>query len=352
MGEHHPEIERRLEERRSRKEEEDIIHNQKKKILITGIAGSGASYLAEYLVFNKNDEYEVYGIKRWHSTTNTDNLFSIKKLIKLYDCDLNDLGSVIRVIRDIKPDIIVNMASLASVSDCFFNPIGVINNNVACTLNLFEAIRIVWGEAEQKPIVLHISSSEVYGNVPEEDCPIKETHLPDPVNPYSVSKLTQEKLAVCYLKSFNIPVKITRSFTYICPRRSDVFTSSFAKQVVEIEKGKREVLSHGNLKSVRCLIDVRDLSQAYEMAIKYCDIGTPYNIGGKNIISVGDFLERLKSKAKVKIETKENKDLLRPSDVSYQIPNTFKFHKKVGFEPKYSLDESIEWLLEYYRERV
>lgn len=169
---------------------------------------------------------------------------NIKDKIQTFDCDLNDLGSVIRSLKNIKPDIIYNMAAMANVHSCFLNPISVIQNNINTTLNLYEAIRIL----ELNPLVVHISTSEVYGSVLKEDCPIKETHQLKPVNPYSVSKLTQEMLAFSYFTSFKIKTVITRSFTYLCPRRTDIFTSSFVKQIVEIEKKKRDILKHRKLK--------------------------------------------------------------------------------------------------------
>ena len=114
-----------------------------------------------------------------------------------------------------------------------------------------------------KPIIHHCSTSEVYGQVKPEDVPIKETHKIDPINVYAISKLAQEKLMRSYYLSYDIPVVLTRSFTYINPRRPDIFSSAFARQVVEIEKGKRDKLVYGNLESVRSIIDVRDIVESY-----------------------------------------------------------------------------------------
>lgn len=315
-----------------------------KKALITGINGSGASYLAEYLV---SIGVQVEGIMRWHSSNGSgrSNVESIKKKIKLYDCDLNDLGSTIRTLKESKPDYIFHLAAHANVRSCFDNPIAVIQNNVNSTLNLFEAARILNTPA----IIQHCSTSEVYGQVRKEDTPITEVTQLNPVNPYAVSKLAQEKIASCYYTSFGIPVVITRMFAYICPRRTDLFSSAFAKQVVEIERGQRDELVHGNLDSTRTLIDVRDMAEAYWIASQQCELGIPYNMGGETIMTVGDFLEVLKSRAKVAIKSRVDPNLLRPKDVTMQIPDVSRFANKTGFKCKYKFEESIDFLLDHYR---
>jgi len=144
-------------------------------------------------------------------------------------------------------------------------------------------------------------------------------------------------------------VVLTRSFTYINPRRPDIFSSAFARQVVEIEKGKRDKLVYGNLESVRSIIDVRDIVEAYWIAVNNCDYGEDYNIGVEKSVTVGEFLEILLSKSSVKVPHEQDPKLLRPVDVTLQIPDVSKFENKTGWKPKYSLNESIQFLLDYYR---
>ncbi len=314
------------------------------KNLITGAAGSGASYLAEKLI-NFCQE-ETYGLVRWHSTSSTKNLENVADKIKLVECDLCDLSSVIRALNQVKPTHIYNLAAHANVRVCFDNPIAVFQNNVNATLNLFEAIRLTGLNCK----VHHISTSECVGNPKE--TPIMETTQIDPVNIYAVSKVAQEKIASSYWHSYKIPTIITRTFAYINPRRGDIFSSIFARQIVEIEKGKRVMLEHGNLDSVRTLMDVRDVSTAYILATEFCIPGEIYNIGGNSVISVGQFLERLKSRAKCEVITKVNPKLLRPVDVTSQIPNCDKFRWATGFQPSYTLNDSIDFLLDYYRQEI
>lgn len=314
------------------------------KALITGITGSGASYLAEYLIGNVPN-IEVHGISRWHSTASNKNLESIKNLVKMHECDLMDMSAVIRTLKEVKPDYIFHLASHANVKVCFSNPLAVFNNNISCTLNLFEAIRLL----ELDPIVQLCGTSEVYGEVDPKDVPIIEEHPLNPVNIYAVSKLSQEKIAMSYFHCYGARVIITRMFTYVNPRRGDIFSSAFAKQIVNIERGIQNKLYHGNLNSVRTLIDVRDAMESYWIASNYCEYGVPYNIGGHNTMTVGEFIDKLKEKSKVPIETELDNNLVRPKDVTLQIPNSTKFYKKTGWQPKYSMDQSIDFLLDFYR---
>jgi len=314
-----------------------------KRALITGIAGSGGSHLAEYLVEQQN--VEVHGISRWHSTTSNFNLQNVKNDIILHECDLNDLSATIRAIEKCKPDYIFHLAAHANVHVCFSNPIAVLQNNINNTINLFEAIRIVGVD----PIIQFCGTSEVYGNVDKKNIPIKEDHPLEPVNIYAVSKLTQEKIASSYFYSYGMKVVITRMFAYINPRRSDIFSSAFAKKIVEIERGEREILTHGNLDSVRTLIDVRDAMESYWVACQECEYGVPYNVGGNSIIKVGEFLDILKSKSSLPIKSVVDESLLRPVDVTLQVPDVSRFFNATNWTPRYSIEESVEFLLNHYR---
>jgi GDP-mannose 4,6-dehydratase len=318
------------------------------RALITGIKGSGASYLAEEIVFN-HPEVEVHGIARWHSTdTANRNLRHVQDKITVHDCDLMDLSRIINVVKTVKPHVVFHMASHSNVKTSFLYPLAVMQNNVMGTANLLEALRI----NSFNPVFVTISTSEVYGIVRQEDTPIGERHPIQPVNPYAVSKLAQDALSYAYYKSYGMSVIRTRAFTYLNPRRHDIFATAFTRQVVEIELGLRKVLHHGNLNSIRTLIDVRDCMRAYWMAATQGVVGEVYNIGGQTVISVGDFLKFLKKSATCEIPTELDRDLLRPVDVTMQIPDTLKFQSATGWSPQYSFEESVKFFLEEVRRDV
>ncbi len=318
-----------------------------KKVLITGITGSGGSYLAEHIV-NNHPEMEVHGLSRWHSTTSQNNLSDIQDKVKVHECDLTDLSAVIRVLKEIKPDYIFHLAAHANVRASFDIPLSVIYNNVMGTANLLEAIRI----CEQDPKILICSTSEVYGQVDPKNVPIKEDCPINPVNPYAVSKLTQDFLSYTYFKNYGMKVIRTRMFAYLNPKRYDLFATSFARQVARIELGLQKELLHGNLDSTRTIIDVRDAMEAYWYAIEKGKPGEVYNMGGDTVITVGEFLNVLKKLAKCEIPSKVDPNLLRPTDVTLQIPDLAKFKKETGWKPKYSFEESVNHLLEYSRKSI
>ncbi len=324
-----------------------IQEEQIKRILITGIAGSGGSYLAEYIA-KYHPTVEIHGTFRWHSTTSTDNLAEIRGQIILHECDLTDLGSVFFVLETVKPDVIFHMASHANVRTSFITPVSVLNNNIVSTVNVFEAIRMT----KSDPIVQLCSTSEVYGQVRPEDIPIKEDCPMRPVSPYAVSKVTQDMLGLSYFRSYQMKIIRSRMFAYINPRRADLFAASFARQIARIEQGLQKELTHGNLDSVRTLIDVRDAMRAYWDTVLFCKPGEAYNIGGATKISVGDFLEVLKSLSTVEIPCRIDTNLLRPADVTLQIPCIEKFTNATGWKPQYNFKESVKHLLSYWREQV
>jgi GDP-4-dehydro-6-deoxy-D-mannose reductase len=318
------------------------------RTLITGVSGSGGSYLADYIV-EHHPNVEVHGASRWHSTTAaSNNLILAGNRVRGHECDLQDLGSVIAVLKETQPDVIFHLASHANVRASFTTPLSVLQNNIMGTANLFEALRIV----ALDPVVQLCSTSEVYGQVDPKDVPIKETCPLRPASPYAVSKVTQDLLGEVYFKAYNLKIIRTRMFAYLNPRRSDLFATSFAMQIARIEAGLQKELLHGNLDSTRTMIDVRDAMESYWVAAQKCEPGEAYNIGGVTIITVGELLELLKSHAICEIRSQMDQRLLRPTDVTLQIPDTSKFTAATGWIPKYSFDDSVKHLLKHCREAV
>lgn len=315
-----------------------------KRALITGITGSGGSYLAEYIVQN-HPAVEIHGIGRWHSTSAADNLHEIRSRVTMHECDLMDFSSVLAALEKAKPDAIFHLAAHANVRASFQTPLAVMNNNIMGTANLFEAVRA----AKINPVFQLCSTSEVYGQVDPKDVPIREDAPMRPSSPYAVSKVTQDLLGYTYFAAYGMPIVRTRMFAYLNPRRADLFATSFARQVARIERGLQKELVHGNLDSVRTIIDVRDAMRAYWDAALYCTPGEAYNIGGKTTMTVGQFLDLLKSLAKTPIPSRVDPALLRPADVTLQIPSTEKFEKATGWKPQYSFEESVSFLLDHCR---
>ncbi len=314
-----------------------------KKVFITGICGSGGSYLAEYISDNFPN-IQIYGNYR---NRNFKNLKNILSKIKLFECDLNNYLSTEKLIKKIKPCAIFHLASNADVRLSFDKPREIINNNNNITLNLLETIR----KSKINPIILICSTSEVYGTVKKKDTPISEKNMINPASPYAVSKTFQDLLSQTYYKNFNLRIIITRMFSYFNSRRNNLFSSNWAKQIAEIEKGKRKILKHGNLNSIRTIIGINDAMEAYWKAATLGKIGEIYNIGGGKTIKIGKILNLLIKMSNCKIKTMTDKKLLRKTDVTLQIPNCSKFKRHCKWEPKENFETSMKILLEDFRKQ-
>jgi GDP-4-dehydro-6-deoxy-D-mannose reductase len=317
-----------------------MINRKFKKCLITGITGSGGSYLAQHII-SRSKKTKIFGIYR----SNGNKKLLKNKNIRLLKADLCNYKQTQKAIKKIKPDLIFHLASSANVRESFDSPKKIIENNNSITLNLLEIIRL----NKLNPLVIICSSSEVYGKIKTNDVPVKESKSISPVNPYSVSKAFQDLLSQVYYESYGLKIIITRMFSYVNARKNYLFQTSFAKQIADIEKGKRKILTHGNLKSVRNIIDIYDAMEAYWLTAKRGKIGEIYNISGKKVISVSNYLNELKKLSYVKIKSKVDKKLFRPVDVTLQIADTRKFIKDTKWAPKVSFMESMKKLLEECR---
>lgn len=317
------------------------------RVLITGITGMVGSHLAEYIL-SHHPGVEVHGLVRWRSPL--DNVRGFETKLTLHQADIRDLNSLVVLFRRVRPDWIFHLAAQSYVTVSFVMPSETIHTNVIGTVNLLDALRIVGLDPK-----IHIcSSSEVYGQVKEDEVPIRETNPFRPASPYAVSKVGEDMVAQQYFLSYGIKCIRTRMFTHTGPRRGDVFAeSSFAKQIAEIEaQVRKNPVKVGNLDSVRTVADVRDAVRAYWLLMERCPPGEVYNIGGTRTVTVGELLKILKNMARCEIEHEVDPSLLRPSDVTLQIPDTSKFRAVTGWEPKIPVETTLQDLLEYHRGRI
>jgi GDPmannose 4,6-dehydratase/GDP-4-dehydro-6-deoxy-D-mannose reductase len=317
------------------------------KVLITGITGMVGSHLAEYIL-SQQAGVDVHGMIRWRSPL--DNIRGILPRITLHQAELRDLNSLTLLLRELKPDRIFHLAAQSYVSTSFLAPADTLATNVIGTTNLLDAVRL----AHIDPRIHICSSSEVYGQVRADEVPIRETNPLRPASPYAVSKVGEDMIAMQYFLSYGIRTVRTRMFTHTGPRRGDVFAeSAFAKQIAEIEAGIRvNPVRVGNLNSVRTLADVRDAVRAYWLLLEKCPAGEVYNIGGVETLTVGEILERLKSKARCRIEHVVDPLLLRPSDVTLQVPDTGKFREATGWVPEIPVEKTLQDLLDFHRRQT
>jgi len=320
------------------------------KILITGISGFVGSHLAEYCLTMPG--VEVYGtILSHHLGDEMKRIGQIKDKIKLFECNLTSRIAVERVLQEVKPDKIFHLAAQSFVKVSWDGPEDTIFNNIMSELNIFEACR----NLNINPIIQIAGSSEEYGLVLENEIPVKETNPLRPLSPYAVSKIGQEMLGYQYYKSYGLKVILTRAFNHEGPGRGEQFvTSTFAKQIAQIEKGKQKpIVKVGNLQAQRDYTDVRDVVRAYWLATEKCELGKPYNIcSGKvwKIEKVLEFLLSLSNKKDIKVE--QDTERMRPSDVQILKGDCIEFNKATGWDPKIPFEKTLEDTLNYWRQIV
>lgn len=320
------------------------------KVLITGITGFVGSHLADYIL-SDFPKVRILGLARWRSPTS--NIRHILDKITLEFGDLLDPSSLKTILLKQKPDVIFHLAAQSYVPFSFLSPVVTLNTNIIGTCNLLEAVKELKFTSEYDPVIHICSSSEVYGQVKENEVPIRESNPFRPASPYAVSKVGEDMLAFQYWLSWKVKTIRTRMFTHTGPRRGEVFaTSTFARQVAAIEAGLAPpVVKVGNLDSIRTFLDVRDAVKAYWLLVNKCPPGEVYNIGGVETMTVGEMLNRLLKLSKVKnITCDVDPSRLRPSDVTLQIPCIDKFVAATGWKPETKFDKTLEDLLDYWRD--
>jgi GDP-mannose 4,6-dehydratase len=326
-----------------------------KVAFITGITGMVGSHLADFLI--ENTDWDIVGLIRWRSPLhNINNLIeNINNMnrVKLVYGDLNDGISIDTAIKDTRPDYVFHLAAQSFPKTSFDSPIETLNVNVQGTVRLLDACKKWVPDAH-----IHVcASSEVFGRVPQDKLPIDEECTFHPASPYAISKVGTDLVGRFYAEAYNMNVQTTRMFTHTGPRRGDVFAeSTFAKQIAMAEGGFIEpVIKVGNLKSLRTIADVRDAVRAYYMLLTVNPIrGAYYNIGGTFTCEIGDVLNTLLSMSpmKEKIRVEVDPARLRPIDADLQVPNTEKFKLHTGWKPEIPYKQTMEDLLNYWRERV
>jgi len=312
------------------------------KALVTGITGFVGSHMAEFLLARGVD---VYGTIR--NRSRTEHIAGIEDDLHLVECELRDPYSVQQLVEDIKPELIFHLAAQSFVPTSWNSPIDTIHNNVAGQVNIMEAMRRFDNGCK-----LHIAcSSEEYGHVEPHETPIRETNPLRPLSPYAVSKVAQEYLGYQYYRSYGLHIVPTRTFNHTGPRRGENFvTSNFAKQIAEIEKGRKPpILYVGNLDAKRDFTDVRDVVRAYWLALEKGTAGETYNIASGTCIAIREMLELLLSLSTVAIDVQTDPSRLRPSDVEILYGDYGKFHRQTGWQPEIPFARTMADLLEYWR---
>lgn len=316
------------------------------RVLITGADGFVASHLIDHLI-NDIGDVEVFGTIR--RLANRKNIQQHKDNIKLIDMELTDYNSVENAMKIANPDKIFHLAAATFVPYSWESPLSTYETNVIGTCNVLEVMR----KTVPKAYIMIQGTSEEYGMVYPEECPMTEAQPLRPMSPYGVSKVATDRMGYQYAKSYNLNCLISRSFNMTGPRRGSEFVdSNFARQIVEIEKHNKEpIIYHGNLTAVRDFTDVRDSVRAYWMLSEKQWNGEVVNICSGVGKSMNEVLSTLISKTNYDgvIETREDPKRMRPSDVPLLLGDNRLLKSYVNWKPEIEWERSMNDLLAYWR---
>ena len=301
------------------------------KTLVTGCAGFYGAHLCDEL---RNNGFDVIGC-------------DIRSADDIIALDITDKESVLNVIKQYKPNVIVNMAGQANVAKSWKEPQLTFRLNTIGLINILESVK----EVDPQIRVIAVGSSDEYGNLKERGIDVTEDIPISPMTPYAISKQAQEQFASLYVRSFGMDVCMIRQFNLGGAGQAKGFMiSDFASGIAEIEAGKRDSLSVGNLESARDFTHVKDACRAIRLIIEKGRTGEIYNICSGKTYTAQEVLDKLSSMSKVKIVVKQDPARMRPSDTPVICGNHDKLTQHTGWMPECTLDVILSDALEYWRE--
>ena len=303
--------------------------------LVTGATGFAGSHLVDHLL-----EREP-AVAAWGHSGGRD-LPSIRDpRVAWSRVDLLNPEAVCDALERLRPSMVFHCAGIADVNAAWKASTPALRVNAMGTHRLLEALRRLRLDVP----VLVVGSALVYRS---STGAIDEDSTIGPSSPYGLSKLAQEMIAV---RASWCPVFVARSFNHAGPRQSDAYvTSSFARQIAEIEAGLRDPVLHvGNLESKRDITDVRDTVRAYRAIVERGRTRQPYNVCCGRAYRVADLVQLLLSRARVAIRVQTDRDRLRPSDTPVVLGSYARLAADTGWAPLIPIERTLGDLLDYWR---
>jgi GDP-4-dehydro-6-deoxy-D-mannose reductase len=301
--------------------------------LVTGATGFAGSHLLDRLL-ESQPEVAAWSNARGRQAP------PAPRGVRWSAVDLLDPVSVERAVRELQPSVIFHLAGLPHVAESWKSADRALQVNALGTYHLLDAVQRTAPGCR----VVVAGSALVYR---PSDRALSEGDPVAPSDPYGVSKLAQEMIAA----RASTPVVRTRPFNHAGPRQSDAFvTSSFARQLAEIEAGIREpVLRVGNLDARRDIMDVRDTAAAYEALAATGSVGGVYNICSGTAHRVGDLLEQLLGLARVKVTVQPDPARLRPSDIPIVLCDPTRLMSDTTWRIRIPIEQTLADLLAWWR---
>ena len=336
------------------------------RVLITGITGQDGSYLAEHLL---SQGHEVFGVRRRSSSFNTGRIDHIYKDshidengLRLVHGDMSDASSLYRIIYEVEPMRIYNLAAQSHVGVSFEEPEYTADTIALGTLRLLEIIRN--GQANDSMRLYQASTSELFGG--QQNGMLTELSTFDPRSPYAAAKMYAHTLAKNYREAFGLFCSSGILFNHESPRRGETFvTRKITRGIARILQGSDLPIYLGNLDAVRDWGHAKDYVEAMSLILESdkaddfvvaTGIGHTVreflilacNIAGLNVASEGQgVFEVLIDKDKNKIIAKVDPRYFRPLEVDHLIGDASKIRDSLGWLPKISFEELVAEMMLY-----
>lgn len=313
------------------------------KYLITGFSGFVAQHFVQYLASQKEDS-EVLGIDMREPNFNYYKLCKNMNVRFLKKNLLDD--NLYEIIQSFHPDYLLHLASYSSVAYSWKHPSESFLNNTNIFLNIVMAIY----ECNFNTKILSVGSSEEYGNVLEEKCPVDEEYEMKPLSPYAVARFSQEHLSRIFADSYGLNIVMTRSFNHIGLGQDDRFViPSLIKKILKIKHSgmSHGIIETGNLSIVRDFTNVKDVVKAYGILLHHGKKGEIYNICSGQGIVLNDIVEMIAEYCGLTIKTIINSKYVRPNDSKQIIGSYKKINKDFGWKPEIDLKDTLKEMIDY-----
>lgn len=309
-------------------------------VLILGATGFVGSYLMERAIAAG---HAVLGT-HYNATIDSRDWASYQD--RLLRCDIRYREQVDVAIRRAQPDVIYLLAAQSYPALSWQVPAETLDTNVVGTANVYEAIRA----SGLDPVVVVACSSAQYGEVAEQDIPVRESHPMRPLHPYGVSKVATELLALQYHANAGIRSVCARIFNTTGPRKTGDVCADITQRVARIEAGLLPpVLKVGNQDTWRAITDVRDLARALELLADKGEAGGVYNISGATTYQIREIVETAQTAAQLPLSIETDPDLLRPSDEKVIFGDSSKLVDATGWRQEIPLAQTLQDMLAYWR---
>jgi len=320
-----------------------------KKALITGITGQDGSYLAEYLI---ELGYEVHGIVRRQSVAENQSsrISQIDGKVFRYYGDLMDEHSLYRIMREVQPDEIYNLAAMSHVRVSFDVPSFTIKTNSLGVLNILEAYREEAPEAK----FYQASSSEMFGNSVDEDGCQRLTTIMSPVSPYGCSKVMGYNLVKHYRNAYKLHACNGILFNHESPRRGTNFvTHKVVKTAVEIKKGLRDKLELGNMDSSRDWGHSYDYVRAMHLLLNHSE-ARDWIVATGETRTVRELCDYVFSALGMNYRdyVVQNEKYMRAEELKYLRGDSEEICEKLGWKPTYTFNSMMDEMIEIWMQRL